>query len=102
MTGMGYRTQRQCEHLVVLQKELRREKGVRSIRAIPDVWTEVARRDGHARAKPVELQGELISAVSNAGDIVTDPVAGSFSVMYACLPRGQSFLDCDVRGRRWR
>ena len=90
-TGMGYRTWRQCEHLVVLQKEPRGAKGVWSIRAIPDVWTEVARRNGHARAKPVELQGELISAVSNAGDIVMDPVAVSFSVMEACLPRGQSF-----------
>ena len=35
--GMGYRTRRQCEYLVVLQKEPRRAKGVWTAHAIPDV-----------------------------------------------------------------
>ena len=41
----------------------------------------------HAHAKPVGLQGDLLSAVTNEGDVVIDPVAGSFSVMDAAMSR---------------
>ena len=46
----------------------------------------------HTHRKPLDLQGELISAVSDADDIVIDPAAGSFSVMEACKLRGRNFL----------
>ena len=96
--GMGYRTRKTAEHLVVLQKEPRRAKGVWMKHDIPDVWTEKARRGGHAHRKPVDMQGALIEAVSNAGDVIVDPAAGSFSVMEACRQRKRRFLGCDVNG----
>ena len=96
--GMGYRTRRSSEHLVVLQKKPRRAKGVWTIHTIPDVWAETVPRNGHTHRKPLELQGELIAAVSNPGDIVIDPAAGSFSVLEACQLRGRNFLGCDLNG----
>ena len=95
---MGYRTRRMSEHVIILQKEPRRAKGVWMIHTIPDVWPEEVKRNGHTHKKPVRLQGELIAAVSNAGDIVIDPAAGSFSVMEACKLRGRNFLGCDLNG----
>lgn len=96
--GMGYRTRRTSEHLAVLQKKPKRAKGVWRNRRIPDVWLEEAPRNGHAHAKPVGLQGELIAAVSDAGDLVIDPAAGSFSVLEACRLQGRNFLGCDLNG----
>ena len=96
--GMGYRTRRQAEYLIVLQKEPRRAKGIWKIHNIPDVLPETVKRNGYAHTKPVKLQGRLIDAVSNAGDIVIDPAAGSFSVLEACKIRGRNFLGCDLNG----
>ena len=95
--GMGYRTRRCSEYLVVLQKQPRKAKGVWKIHNIPDVWPEGVKRNGHTHKKPVTLQAELIAAVSNANDIVIDPAAGSFSVMEACHLRGRNFLGCDIK-----
>lgn len=96
--GMGYRTRRTSEHLVVVQKLPKRAKGVWKSHDIPDVWTEKPLRDGHTHAKPVGLQARLIDAVSNPGDVVIDPAAGSFSVMSACGEVGRDFLGCDING----
>ena len=96
--GMGYRTRRMAEYLVVLQREPRRAKGVWKIHNIPDVWQEEVKRNGHTHRKPTDLQGELIAAVSNTGDIVIDPAAGSFSVLESCRLRGRNFLGCDING----
>ena len=96
--GMGYRTRRQAEYLVVLQKLPKRAKGVWSVHNIPDVWGEKVPRGGHAHCKPVGLQAELIAAVTGEGDIVIDPAAGSFSVMEACQRTGRRFLGCDING----
>lgn len=96
--GMGYRTRRRSEYLIVLQKQPRRAKGVWKIHNIPDVWLETVERNGHAHKKPVRLQEKLISAVSNEGDVVVDPAAGSFSVMEACKLSRRKFLGCDING----
>lgn len=96
--GMGYRTRRISERLVVLQKAPRRAKGVWSVHNIPDVWEEKVPSKNGVHPKPIGLQGELIDAVSNAGDIVIDPAAGSFSVLDACRIRGRNFLGCDING----
>ena len=96
--GMGYRTRRQSEYLVILQKAPRRAKGIWQIHNIPDVWTEKIPRNGHTHRKPVALQRDLIRAVSSAGDIVLDPAAGSFSVMEACAGIDRKFLGCDLEG----
>ena len=96
---MGYRTRRRSEHLLVLQKPPRRAKGVWKRHDIPDVWQEPAQRGGGGvHPKPVGLQGALIEAVSNPGDTVVDPAAGSFSVLDACRAHGRDFVGCDING----
>ncbi|CAG8497737.1 29282_t:CDS:2 [Gigaspora margarita] len=67
--GMGYRTRRSSEYLLILQKTPIKSKG------------------------PLELQKILIEAVSNVGDIILDPAAGSYSVLEACLLSQRTFLD---------
>lgn len=96
--GMGYRTRRACEYLVVLQRPPRRAKGVWKAHNIPDVWEEKAQAEVGVHPKPVALQAVLIEAVSNPGDLVLDPAAGSFSVLTACESKGRNFLGCDLNG----
>ncbi len=98
--GLGYRTRRQCEHLAILQKPPSRAKGIWKNRSIPDVWQEKVSRGagGHIHRKPVELQQTLIEAVSDEGDFIVDPAAGSFSVLDACQRAGRNFVGCDIEG----
>lgn len=96
--GMGYRSRRQSEHLVVLQKAPRRARGVWTAHDIPDVWRERVERGRHTHRKPVDLQARLIAAVTVPGDVVIDPAAGSFSVLEACQQGGRRFLGCDIEG----
>ena len=96
--GMGYRSRRRSEHLLVLQKKPKRAKGVWSDRSIPDVWPEKIERKEHTHAKPAGLQAALISAVTDPYDIVIDPCAGSFSVLEACRRTERNFLGCDLNG----
>ena len=96
--GMGYRTRRKSEHLVVLQKQPRKAKGVWQVHTIPDVWSESVPNQKGVHPKPIELQAALVEAVTNPGDLVIDPAAGTFSVMEACRLRNRVFLGCDVNG----
>lgn len=94
--GMGYRTRRASEYCLVLQKAPLRAKGVWMAHDIPDVWPEKQpARAGHA--KPVGLQARLIEALTNTGDIVLDPAAGSYTVLEASRRSGRRFLGCDLR-----
>ena len=94
--GMGYRTRRTSEYLQVLQKKPLRAKGVWKAHDIPDVWNEkVAFRGGHA--KPVGLQARLIDCLTNPGDTVIDPAAGTYSVLQACKTAERQFLGCDLK-----
>ena len=93
--GMGYRTRRQSEYLVVLQKEPLRAKQTWKIHNIPDVWSERVEKN-HPHSKPVKLQKELIMAVTNKGDVVVDPAAGGYSVLKACRASNRRFLGCDL------
>ena len=93
--GMGYRTRRFAEYLVIAQKLPKRAKGVWHRHNIPDVWTETA-DDEHAHSKPVLLQAALIEAVTDPGDVILDPSAGSYSVLEAAQWAGRRFLGCDV------
>ena len=96
--GMGYRSRRITEYCLVLQKKPRKAKGVWKIHNIPDTWREKAPKSDHPHRKPIELQGELLAAVSNEGDIVLDPAAGDFTVMHAATSRQRNFLGCDLNG----
>ena len=96
--GMGYRTRRVGEYLLVLQKPPKRAKGVWQRHNIPDVMTEKVERVGNVHPKPVNLQARLIEAVTDPGDVVLDPAAGSYSVMTAAHLVGRQFLGCDIAG----
>ena len=96
--GMGYRTRRVTEYCAVLQKAPRKAKGVWKLHNIPDTWSERMPGRDHPHRKPVELQGRLIEAVSDKGDCVIDPAAGSFSVMEAANNVERVFLGCDLNG----
>ena len=96
--GLGYRSRHQTEFCVILQKEPRRAKGVWTLRNIPDVWLEKIPSKTHPHNKPIDLQSELIEAVTARNDLVVDPAAGSFSVLEACRLRGRNFLGCDLKG----
>ena len=97
--GMGYRTRRQTEYCVVVQKKPLKAKGVWMRHDIPDMWFERKPRHSiHTHEKPVELQKALIEAVTKPGDIVVDPAAGSFSVFDAAQQTGRNFIGCDVDG----
>ena len=96
--GMGYRTRRRAEHCLVLQKKPVRAKGVWTVHNITDVVLEKIDKRDHPHQKPVDLQGRLLSAVTNTGDYVIDPAAGSFSVMTAALNHQRNFLGCDING----
>ena len=96
--GMGYRTRRCSEYVFVIQKRPRRAKGIWRLHTIPDVWRESVPLVKSGHPKPIGLQGELIKAVSQVGDIVMDPAAGSFSVLEACRQHKRHFLGCDIQG----
>ena len=96
--GMGYRSRRVSEYCVVFQKQPKRAKGVWKIHNIPDVWRERKETKDHPHQKPLKLQAELIAAVTNEGDYVIDPAAGSFSVMKAAHLQNRNFIGCDLDG----
>ncbi|MBF0458801.1 MAG: site-specific DNA-methyltransferase [Nitrospirae bacterium] len=96
--GMGYRTRRRCEYLVIFQKRPARAKGVWRIHDIPDIWSEKIENVGrnHTHSKPIKLQTRLIEAVTSTGDIVVDPAAGGYSVMEAAVSINRHFIGCDL------
>lgn len=93
--GMGYRTRRKCEYLLVLQKPPIRAADTWSDHGIPDVWEESA--SGHPHAKPFDLLKRLIGAITQRGEFVIDPCAGSYVVMNAAHAVGRQFLGADIR-----
>ncbi len=98
--GMGYRTRRQCEYLIVLQKKPIRAKNVWRLRNIRDVWKEKIVDKVHPHQKPIELQKILIQAVSNPGDVIMDVAAGSFSVLTSCIETGRLFIGTDIKEKQ--
>ena len=93
--GMGYRTRRKSEYLIVFQKSPVKAKSCWRDHSIPDVWEEKAGKI-HTHSKPVELQKRLICAVTVEGDVVLDPAAGGFSVLTACKESGRDFIGGDI------
>lgn len=96
LLGMGYRTRRVSEYLVVAQKLPIRAKKCWTDHGIPDVWQEQVTKT-HPHSKPIELQKRLIEAVTEPGDLVIDPAAGGFSVLEACRQSDRNFLGCDLK-----
>ena len=93
--GMGYRTRRKSEYLIVFQKNPVKAKACWTDHAIPDVWEEKVQKV-HAHSKPIELQRRLIGATTVEGDVVLDPASGGYSVFEACKLLGRDFVGGDI------
>lgn len=100
--GMGYRSRRTSEPLVVFQKAPLRSKGAWTDHSIPDVWDKEEEPwpfgRPHPHWKPASLTERLIKSVTKPRDLVVDPSAGSFMVLGMCRRTGRNFLGCDLRG----
>lgn len=94
--GMGYRTRRQAEYLLVCQKPPLKAKYTWFDRSIPDVWAEKIVKKQHPHQKPLQLQEKLILALTQEDDIILDPCAGSYNVLKACLNTKRTFIGCDL------
>lgn len=93
--GMGYRTRRKSEYLVVIQKLPQKAKSTWVLHNIPDVWDEKVVKT-HTHSKPIELQKQLILATTNERDLVCDPASGGFSVFEACKLSNRNFIGTDL------
>ena len=94
--GMGYRTRRRSEYLVIIQRYPRKAKSTWTLHNIPDVWDEKILDKNHTHAKPIELQKQLILATTNENDLVLDPASGGYSVFRACKETNRNFIGCDL------
>jgi site-specific DNA-methyltransferase (adenine-specific) len=99
--GMGYRSRRVSEYLMVLQRPPKRVKGAWTRHDIRDVWDEKLPKGNHPHRKPIGLQTALIEATTRPGDLIIDPAAGSFSVLEAALSVGERrFSGADLVDHR--
>lgn len=98
--GMGYRSRRKSEYLLILQKLPLRAKGVWTIHNIPDVVCEKISKT-HPHSKPIDLQSELIKAVTIENDFVLDPASGGFSVLKSAINANRKFIGTDIGGEEW-
>lgn len=94
--GMGYRSRRKSEYLIVLQKSPVRAKDVWTNHSIPDVWLEKTQKV-HPHSKPIMLQKSLIEATTNPQDYILDPAAGGYSVFEACKLCNRNFIGGDIQ-----
>lgn len=93
--GMGKRSRRRGDYLVVLQKPPIHARTWRD-HGIPNRWVEKVDRNIHPHIKPIGLISRLIAAVTQPGDLIVDPAAGSFVVMHAAHQLGRNFIGCDL------
>lgn len=100
--GMGYRTRRQSEYLLVLQKAPIKAKGTWNLHNIRDVWSEkLSSKElrAHPHSKPKGLQKVLILSCTQKDDIVLDPASGSFSVFECCKETKRNFIGTNLKGK---
>lgn len=50
----------------------------------------------HLTTKPINILKDLITAVSDEGDIILDPFMGSGSTAAACIETGRYFIGCEL------
>jgi site-specific DNA-methyltransferase (adenine-specific) len=95
--GNGYRSRRRGDYLLILQKPPLRAKNTWRDHGIPSRWSEKIKRDPrYPHVKPIGLIRRLIGAVTEPGDLIIDPAAGSFVVLRAALALGREFIGCDI------
>jgi site-specific DNA-methyltransferase (adenine-specific) len=95
--GMGKRSRRRGDYLLVLQKPPVKAGATWRDHGIPDRWTEKVDRSIHQHIKPIGLIARLLGAATQPGDMIIDPAAGSFIVMDAAHQLGRDFIGCDLK-----
>ncbi len=95
--GMGYRSRRTAEHLLIYQKTPKMIKSWKD-KSIRDIWSEKIEhpRSGNPHRKPTGLIERLINSVTNESDFVCDPCAGSYTVMDVCKKNNRNFIGSDI------
>ena len=95
--GMGYRTRKTSEYLLIYQKSPKTIKSWKN-KSIRDVWSEKIEhpRTGHPHKKPIGLINTLIKSVTKEYGLILDPCAGSFSVLDVCKETKRDFIGCDI------
>ena len=94
--GMGHRSRRCGDYLVVLQKPPILAKATWRDHGIRDRWVEKVDTRIHPHLKPAGLIRRLIGAVTAPGDLIIDPAAGSFIVERIARELGRRFSGCDL------
>jgi site-specific DNA-methyltransferase (adenine-specific) len=97
--GMGKRSRRRGDYLLVLQKPPIKAGSTWRDHSIASRWAEKVDRKLHPHVKPIGLITRLIAAITQPGDLVVDPAAGSFVVMGAAYELGREFIGCDLAYR---
>ena len=93
--GMGKRSRRRGDYLLILQKPPIMARTWKD-HGIPNRWAEKVDRAQHPHVKPIELTKRLIAAVTEPGDLVVDPAAGSFMALHAAQQLGRNFVGVDI------
>jgi site-specific DNA-methyltransferase (adenine-specific) len=101
LIGQGHRARRRGDYLIAHQKPpLVARASWRSKPCIPDRWVErlpdPRSQSLHPHRKPLGLIRSLIEAITNLGDLVVDPAAGSFVVLRAAHELGRNFVGVDL------
>jgi site-specific DNA-methyltransferase (adenine-specific) len=100
--GMGKRSRRTCEFLVIMQKLPKTTKNWTD-KGIPDCFEEKIpnprNKELHVHRKPIEFTTRLIRSIVPANGLVLDPAAGSFSTFDACKLAGVNFMGSEIEER---
>ena len=64
-------------------------------------WSDVFYADGkdkqwHEQQLPLTVAEDLVRYLTEPGDLVIDPTAGSFTTAIACYRLGRRFIGCDI------
>jgi site-specific DNA-methyltransferase (adenine-specific) len=84
-------------YLLVLRKPPIKAGATWRDHSIPSRWPEKVDRKLHPHVKPIGLISALIEAITNPGNLIVDPAAGSFVVMRAALELGREFIGVDLK-----
>ncbi|KLL03050.1 MAG: adenine specific DNA methylase [Mycoplasmataceae bacterium RV_VA103A] len=96
LLGSWFRNQAEFAYLLQKESFNCREFRDRSFGNIfKERWKVILLRD-HPHEKPAGLNKRLIEAVTQKGDLVVDPCAGSFTVLNSCLETKREFLGADI------
>lgn len=70
---------------------------------LEDWWTDIPalvrnekEKRGYPTQKPQKLLDRIVTAFSNEGDLVVDPMMGSGTTLMSCMSHRRKFLGCDV------